>query len=170
MFYSNTEPWPRSSEVLQTFDWVLVSGHDSPRTILKNQLRLCINNDVDVARGFNFSLKVYRATSIYLSKQARFEISIAQLRVLTTIIAIFNSWVDMMRWSWQSFSCQAMREQVPNDGSAHIVKCYDFIKSGAKSSTVMLLENNAMAKCTKTMAYRFVHMSSDFPWSETLIF
>ena len=49
-----------------------------------------------------------------------------------------------------------MREQVPNDGSAHIVKCYDFIKSGAKSSTVMLLENNAMAKCTKTMAYRFV--------------
>ena len=78
-------------QVLQTFDWVLVSGHDSPRTILKNQLRLCINNDVDVARGFNFSLKVYRATSIYLSKQARFEISIAQLRVLTTIIAIFNS-------------------------------------------------------------------------------
>ena len=49
-----------------------------------------------------------------------------------------------------------MREQVPNDGSAHIVKCYDFIKSGAKSSTVMLLENNTMAKFIKTMAYWFV--------------
>ena len=49
-----------------------------------------------------------------------------------------------------------MREQVPNDGSAHIVKCYDFIKSGAKSSTVMLLENNTMAIYIKTMAYWFV--------------
>ena len=58
-----------------------------------------------------------------------------------------------------------MREQVPNDGSAHIMKCYDFIKSGAKSSTVMLLENNAMAKCTKQwhVGLSVPDISSDFP-------
>ena len=55
-----------------------------------------------------------------------------------------------------------MREQVPNDGSAHIVKCYDFIKSGAKSSTVMLLENNTMPKQWH-IGLSGQKISSDFP-------